>query len=117
MAELDFMIALGTLLEAAAESMRDVVNDEVFARSQELVPRDTGALAASGMVSDPVIEIGLATVTIAYGTDPDTAEYAVPTHEMLGKVHPVGQAKWLEQATTEAAPTFAAHIAAKMRGR
>jgi hypothetical protein len=47
---------------------------------------------------------------LAFGTD-----YAVYVHENLQAHHPVGQAKFLESAMTEAAPTLAERVAARVK--
>lgn len=113
--ELDLEAAIAALLARGAAALHDVVTETVFARSQELVPVGSGALADSGVVSDAIADGDTMSVTISYGTDPATAQYAVPVHENMQAIHPSGQAKWLETAQVEAAPGLAGLIAAKMR--
>lgn len=123
MADLNLEAAFAQLLANAAHAMQVAVVDGPGARSQELVPRDTETLADSMQVSEPVIEGDTATVTLSYGRQDDanpktgqpSATYAVEVHERTDIAHPTGQAKYLESAVLEAAPTFGADIAAKMR--
>ena len=94
----------------------------IMRRSQQLVPRDTGALAASAYVEKPVIGPTGSTVELGY-----TSPYAVRTHEMprSGVTHGVGpgprfqpysswattgQWKYLESAANELTPTSAARM-------
>lgn len=61
---------------------------------QDYVPVDTGALRASGTVEPPVFTPTGGSVTLGFGGA--SAPYAVIVHEDLTKVHPIGQAKYLE---------------------
>ena len=91
-------------------------------RSQQLVPRDTGALAASAYVHKPLVYPHHSTVDLGY-----TADHAVKVHETprAGVTHGVGpgpryqsygswagtgQWKFLETAANEHAPTSAARM-------
>ena len=86
-------------------------------RSQELVPRDTGALAASGYVEKPIVYPHHSTVELGYNS-----EYAVRVHETprAGQTEGVGpgprfqpykswagigQWKFLEEAANELSHT------------
>ena len=94
----------------------------IMRRSQELVPRDTGALAASAYVEKPIVYPHFSTVELGY-----SADHAVRTHEMprSGVTHGVGPApryqgysswatvgqwKYLETAANSLAPTSAARM-------
>ena len=94
----------------------------IMRRSQELVPRLSGSLAASAYVEKPVIGPTGSSVELGY-----TADHAVRTHEMprSGVTHGVGpgpryqpysswattgQWKFLETAANELAPTSAARM-------
>lgn len=85
-------------LRAAGEVAVHEAAEVLFAESQRLVPVDTGALKASGRVSQDGLE-----ATISYGSEDgagrngqDTAAYAVPQHERMDFEHETGQAKFLE---------------------
>lgn len=88
------------VLRAAAEEVVGEAAQLVFHESQRLVPVDTGALKASGRVTQDGLE-----AAISYGGEDgagrngqDTAAYAVPQHERLDFEHSNGQAKYLETA-------------------
>ena len=88
-----------------AQAINEVMSG-VFARSQELVPVDTGALKASG-VFIPAQEImptyEKPQAYINYGNA--DVDYAVYVHENLDDHHAAPtQAKYLEQPLTEANP-------------
>lgn len=68
---------------------------EAFARSQQEVPVDTGALRASGQVSRPMLSGRDTVVEITYGGA--AADYAIYVHENLEAFHNPGKkAKFLE---------------------
>jgi len=69
--------------------------DDVLARSQALVPVNTGRLKSTGQVMGPEMKDGSWEVHIGYG-DRKTAWYAQVVHERLDVRHPVGKAKFLE---------------------
>lgn len=118
MPDLNLQGALDTLMQRAGDALHQVATDGPFAEAQANVPRDRGALAESGHVSDPVSDGHLVTVTMSWG-DPanGTDVYAVVQHERLDLVHPNGgSAKWCENAMLAATPTLAAQIAETMRG-
>ncbi len=83
----------------------------IFARSQVLVPVDTGVLRGSGGVSAPQPMAGGGTyVDIFYGGP--AAPYALYVHEILGNYHkPPTQAKYLEQPFMQALNTIQRNIA------
>jgi hypothetical protein len=61
--------------------------EQLLARSQELVPVNTGELKESGAVVDGMVVY--------------TADHAIPVHENLEARHPRGQAKFLEAAVNQ----------------
>ena len=68
----------------------------IFAKSQILVPVDTGVLRGSGGVSAPQMGNQGYFVDIFYGGP--AASYALYVHEIIGNYHkPPTQAKYLEQ--------------------
>jgi hypothetical protein len=114
--DLNLEAAFAQLLANAARAMHDAVQDGPAAVSQDRVPKETGDLAATMQVSEPVIEGDTATVTVSYGNpDDQTGIYAVVQHERTDFAHPGGgQAKYLESAVLESAQGFGGEIAAKM---
>lgn len=73
----------------------------IFAKSQVLVPVDTGILRGSGGVSAPQQGPQGFFVDIFYGGP--AAPYALYVHEIIGNYHkPPTQAKYLEQPLMEA---------------
>lgn len=88
--------------------------EEVFNESQVLVPRDTGALAASGRVVGPNVSAGGVEWYITYGND-DQVDYAIYVHEILDNWHPAPtQAKFLEQPMLEKANALESEMANMM---
>ena len=84
----------------------------IFAKSQILVPVDTGVLRGSGGVSAPQMGTQGYFVDIFYGGP--AAPYALFVHEIIGNYHnPPTQAKYLEQPVMEAMPSIQQNI----RGR
>jgi hypothetical protein len=75
-------------------------------------PRLTGALRASHMVLPPVQRGNDLSVTIAVGGV--SAPYAIYVHEDLEAIHPIGQAKFLEQTLNESAPYMSSRIAKRI---
>ena len=103
-------IELKAMLEAAREksplAVAQAIYEEanlIFARSQVLVPVDTGVLRGSGGVSAPQKGTTGYFVDIFYGGP--AASYALYVHEIIGNYHkPPTQAKYLEQPLMEALP-------------
>jgi hypothetical protein len=107
--------------EGARHGLRRQLRREyelVLAKSQVYVPRDTGALAATGQVTGP-IEVGdTSTVAVSYGGS--DAPYAEVVHERLDTRHePPTQAKYLERAVQEQERGMSGRLAAsaKREGR
>lgn len=80
--------------------------------SKRRVPVDTGALRASGIVSEPEVEGERVSVVMSYGGV--AADYAIYVHENLDAFHPVGQAKYLESVLNESRPYMALRIAKRI---
>lgn len=100
-------------LEDIAAALR--AEAEVVAEaSKRLTPVDTGALRASHVVGDPVVDNSSVSVTIGVGGP--SAPYAVIVHEVVEYHHPVGQSKFLQTAVSNYARIFAARMALRLRG-
>jgi hypothetical protein len=85
----------------------------IFARSQTLVPVDTGVLRGSGGVSAPQRGIDGYFVDIYYGGP--AAPYALYVHEIIGNYHnPPTQAKYLEEPLVQAIPEIQKNIAGRI---
>jgi hypothetical protein len=86
--------------KAIAQAIWEEAN-MIFAKSQILVPVDTGVLRGSGGVSAPQLGSQGYFVDIFYGGP--AAPYALYVHEIIGNYHnPPTQAKYLEQPLMEA---------------
>jgi hypothetical protein len=85
----------------------------VFARSQMLVPVDTGLLRSSGYVSPVQADGKTSYVEISYG-GPASA-YAMIVHEGFARHAEPTQRKYLEQPLYERAPTFSRNIGVRMK--
>ena len=98
---------------AVAQAIWEEAN-MIFAKSQILVPVDTGVLRGSGGVSAPDgLGGGRTYVDIFYGGP--AAPYALYVHEILGNYHnPPTQAKYLEQPFMEALNTIQKNIAGRI---
>ena len=99
--------------QAIAQAIWEEAN-MIFAKSQILVPVDTGVLRGSGGVSAPEgLGGGRTYVDIFYGGP--AAPYALYVHEILGNYHnPPTQAKYLEQPFMEALNTIQKNIAGRI---
>ena len=94
--------------QAIAQAIYEEAN-VIFAKSQVLVPVDTGVLRGSGGVSAPQMGSQGYFVDIFYGGP--AASYALYVHEIIGNYHnPPTQAKYLEQPVMEAMPTIQANL-------
>lgn len=93
---------------AIAQAIYEEAN-VIFARSQVLVPVDTGILRGSGGVSAPQQSDKGYFVDIYYGGP--AAPYALYVHEIIGNYHnPPTQAKYLEQPVMEAMSSIQENI-------
>ena len=93
---------------AIAQAIYEEAN-VIFAKSQVLVPVDTGVLRGSGGVSAPQMGAQGYFVDIFYGGP--AAPYALVVHEIIGNYHnPPTQAKYLEQPVMEAMSTIQQNI-------
>lgn len=80
----------------------EYVANKILARSQELVPVDTGNLLNSGRV----VRNSIGTFSVVYFCD-----YAVYVHEIMENLHdPPGQAKFLEDAAFDVLGEFGYYI-------
>lgn len=105
------------LLQGAATGSFVAAN-EIMTEAKERCPVDTGTLRGSGYVEAPVVsETG---VTVELGFGGPAAPYAVLVHEKTEARHPVGEAKFFENAvnaqSTKAPQTIADHMKAALGG-
>jgi hypothetical protein len=113
-------LELKAMLEAAREksplAVAQAIYEEanlIFAKSQVLVPVDTGVLRGSGGVSAPQKGTTGYFVDIFYGGP--AADYALYVHEIIGNYHkPPTQAKYLEQPFMEALPQIQNNISRRI---
>ena len=77
------------------------------------VPVDLGNLKGSGYVTAPTATPGGTNVEVGFGGP--AADYAIYVHEDLSAHHPVGEAKYLENAVEAKAPAAFAHIAKRVQ--
>jgi hypothetical protein len=87
---------------------------EIMARSQPLVPVDTGLLRSTGTVETENTPGPEAVVTLSYG-GAGIAPYAAVVHFRTDVHHPVGQAFYLQQPFFEATAGMAERLAAVIR--
>src|SRR5690606_37988210 len=86
----EFVPSLGAGVRQIGE---EILTDVKASRPGAGVPRDTGALAASGRVDGPTGTLGRPRVVVGFG---DTAApYALRQHEDLTYQHPLGEARYL----------------------
>jgi hypothetical protein len=85
----------------------------VFARSQMLVPVDTGVLRSSGLVSSVKSDGKTSYVEISYGGP--ASSYAMIVHEGFARHAEPTQRKYLEQPLYERAPFFSRNIGMRMK--
>ena len=108
-----------------ALALNKIAND-MMKDAKKRTPVDTGALRASGHVQRPVIDRTMVSVTLGFGGDQSIGgttrqgkripqNYAVYVHEDLTKRHPVGEAKFLENAMLAKAPTMEQQLASILR--
>ena len=98
--------------QAIAQAIYEEAN-VIFAKSQVLVPVDTGVLRGSGGVSAPQMGNTGYFVDIFYGGP--AASYALFVHEIIGNYHnPPTQAKYLEQPFMERLPEIQANLARRI---
>jgi hypothetical protein len=85
----------------------------VFARSQMIVPVDTGVLKSSGLVSAVQSDGKTSYVEISYGGP--ASSYAMLVHEGFARHAEPTQRKYLEQPLYERAPFFSRNIGMRMK--
>jgi len=85
----------------------------IFAKSQVLVPVDTGVLRGSGGVSAPQTDANGYYVDVFYGGP--AAPYALFVHEIIGNYHKSPtQAKYLEQPFMESLSDLQKNMASRI---
>lgn len=100
------LAGVGKLGEAVVMATANAIQREAdyeLSLTQAQVPVDTGELKRSGRVEGPDVEMGIATLNIAYGgpagsgpTQTLDVDYAFWVHENLEAHHKVGKAKFVE---------------------
>lgn len=120
MAELAGTAAVTQACLAAAERLRKQGAAALYQEglkiqrtSMERTPVDTGALRASHVTEQPVIDGMNISVRIVVGGP--AAEYALKVHEDLSAHHETGQAKYLESAYNEAVSGLGERLAEKLK--
>ena len=112
---------LDDLNEKIAEAVKRVKRDTadrlflgaeiIMTDAKNRTPVLTGALRESGHVEEPKVTDSEISVRLAFGGP--AAPYAVYVHERQGLHHPVGEAKFLENAVNAGAPHLLAALAAE----
>ena len=96
----------------------------VMERSIPLVPVDTGALQSSNYIEETQQNRNEASVSFGYGgpnvqinpkTGKPTSDYYHYVHEMIGRNHPTGQAKFFEQPLMESLPEIERVLGGELR--
>ena len=112
----ELITALRHAQEQSPKAVAQAIWEEanlIFAKSQVLVPVDTGVLRGSGGVSAPQGTGAGIYVDIFYGGP--AAPYALFVHEILYYTHkPPTQAKYLEQPFMEALPQVQQNISRRI---
>lgn len=108
--------------EKVAKAMLEF-GQEIQRQSEQLVPRDTGELAARSFTEGPLLSKDGSEYLVVVGyekhgaptgqTNKDTKGqyYAVPVHERMNVNHPNGQAKFLEQPYKEMSKEYLRYLA------
>jgi hypothetical protein len=91
---------MGEAGQQAAKAALYQEGEAIMTESKRQCPVDLGNLRATGHVSQPEMQQGHITVTLAYGGP--SATYAIVQHERLDFRHTVGGPKYLERPTLEA---------------
>jgi hypothetical protein len=95
---------------AAALKAINEFGEHVIGDAQQMVPVDTGALAASGTTLPAVEKGNTVEKVIGFNTD-----YAAAVHERLDVHHEQGQAKYLETAVRENASKLSQYVADRVK--
>lgn len=93
--------ALGKGVHGAAQ---EIMND-----AKKRTPVKTGALRASGTVSEPMVDGKGVYCELRFGGA--AASYAIFVHERTNARHPVGEAKFLENAVIEGKDKYGGQLA------
>ena len=86
--------------------------ETIMTAAKRDTPVDTGRLRSTGHVKPPKTRRGLVEIVMAFGTD-----YAIFVHEIRGRHHPVGKAKFLESNVNAAARQMGQRLAAALKRR
>lgn len=86
--------------------------DSIIAEAKSLTPVDTGVLQASGSANPTVVMGTMLSVDGGFGGA--AASYVIPVHEHMTAVHPVGQAKFLEQPFLARVPTVLTNLSQRV---
>ena len=82
----------------------------IMALAQKKTPVDTGRLRATGYVAPPVKDAQGHIVELGFGTD-----YGIYVHERTESHHPVGEAKFLENAINARKAGWAERLAKRIK--
>jgi len=108
--------ALARIPKEMPETLGKAIYEEanvIFNESQKIVPVDTGALRASGVVHPPKTEHGRTSVRVTYGGP--AATYALYVHENLYARHNAPtQAKYLETPLYRQVPVIIKNLAIRI---
>lgn len=85
---------------------------EIENNSAKRTPIDTGNLKASGLGHAKLLA---SAPSGAIGYTTNTADYAIYVHERLDLKHPIGEAKFLENAVNEVKPKIEKKFGAELR--
>lgn len=96
---------------AAIKAVDDFGDAKVLGDAQDMCPKLTGFLAASGNSEPATVDAG-GEVTKQIGFN---ASYAAAVHERLDVHHPNGQAKFLEASVRNNQPKLAPFIADRVK--
>ena len=105
--------ALGASLPAAAGKALVQEGERIMTDAKRRTPVDTGALRASGQTAWPDVAAASVSVTLGFGNT--AVKYAVYVHENLAARHPVGEAKFLENAVMAAERGIGDRLASTLR--
>jgi hypothetical protein len=104
---------MGEAGQQAAKAALYQEGEAIMTESKRQCPVDLGNLRATGHVSQPEMQQGHITVTLAYGGP--SATYAIVQHERLDFRHTVGKAKYLEDPMLAAVNGMEARLRARIK--
>lgn len=105
------------MTKEVARALKDS-GDEIIRIALPLTPVDTSELRSRSFSEGPLMSGGVHHHVVGYERHDKNYvdQYAVPVHEDLTVRHPVGQAKYLEEAVNRTAPKIGKYLAAKLGG-